>query len=145
MSEIIRDTRLLHPKFRWACEGLAKDLIAGYQSGRTKTRFEIFETFRHPDRQNSLLAKGATKARAWQSAHQFGLAADFVPVISEAEATELSDLKGERVWPGWNWDSKHDWDYLRNRANSFKLANNLDWDRPHVQSPLWPQVAHLLK
>jgi len=144
-SEIIRDTRLLHPKFRFAVENLAKDLIRSYETGRTKTRFEVFETFRHPFRQADLLAKGTTKAGMWESAHQYGLAVDFVPVIDAEMAAILSEKKGERVWPGWNWDSEHDWDYLSNRAKTFGLVTPLSWDRPHVQHPLWPQLQRELK
>ena len=40
--------------------------------------FELFATHRTPRRQHDLFMQGGvTRADAWQSAHQYGLAADF--------------------------------------------------------------------
>lgn len=140
---IYRDTSLLHPKFRRVAERLDKRLMEAHQTGKTKTVFKIFETFRSPSRQKDLIAKGVTKAGPYQSAHQFGLAVDFVAVIDAAEANALSELRGERRFPGWSWDPSHDWDYLTKEAKALGLVT-IDWDRPHVQHPEWYDIIHKL-
>ena len=141
---IYRDTALLHPKFRRLCEGLAQDLIRRYEAGETKTRFEIFETFRDPSRQLDLLKKGATKAGIFQSAHNFGLAADFVAYIDGQQAHDMGDLAGEKVLAGWSWHASNDWRFLRLRAEAFGLQIPIAWDLGHVQSPYWQQVKQYL-
>ena len=83
---IIRDLRLLHPKFGRAAGLLHQDLIRAYEAGETKTLFKVFETFRDPRRQLDALKKGVSKAGMYQSAHAFGMAADFVPFLSPYEA-----------------------------------------------------------
>jgi len=133
--EIIRDTNLLNPEFARQIRGLAQDLILSYETGLTKTRFEIFETFRHPERQKHLVKQGTTKAAPYASAHQFGLAADFVPVLSDEEAASLSMRIGERVFPGWNWHSTHDYEFLRKRAIHWKISVPISWDPCHVEHP----------
>ena len=102
---IYSDVSLCNPKFAASVTRLHKYLIDAHETGRTKTRFEIFETFRTPMRQRELIAKGVSKAGPFQSAHQFGLAVDFVPFLSPNEARELAERTGERVFPGWNWHS----------------------------------------
>lgn len=141
---IIRDMKVLHPKFRRLAEGLNQSLARGYEAGETQTRFEVFETFRDPVRQLELLAKGTTKAGPWQSGHAFGLACDFVPVIDNAEAIALGNQIGERVLPGWSWHSSHDWDYLTKKAKAFGLGT-ISWDRPHVQHPRLNELLLFMK
>jgi len=144
MSDIYSDLNLLHPKFRAIAYRLKDSLLAGYKSGETKTFYQVFETFRSPVRQADLIKKGTTKAGPFESAHQFGLAVDFVPYIDAAEAAALADKLGERVFPGWNWHSSHDWDYLRNKAKAFSLVT-LTWDAPHVQHPDFGMVSHHMR
>lgn len=142
---IYRDTALLHPKFRRICEGLAQDLLRRYEAGETQTRFEIFETFREPSRQLDLLKKGATKAGIFQSAHNFGLAADFVAYIDGQQALDMGDLAGEKVLAGWNWSDRNDWTFLRRRAEAFGLTIPIKWDLGHVESPFWQQAKSYLR
>ena len=97
---IYSDLTLCNPEFAARCTRLHKYLVDAHQTGRTKTRFEIFETFRTPMRQRDLFKKGASEAGPFQSAHQFGLAVDFVPHISPEEAHALYVNIGERVMPG---------------------------------------------
>jgi len=138
---IIRRFDCLHPVFRPVAEGLDKALTRAYQAGATKTHFKVFETLRHPLRQNELLSRGTTKAGAWESAHQYGLAADFVPYLSADEALILAAKVGERVDPGWNWHSSHDWKFLRHLADAtFGTGEPISWDPGHVQSSKWPDV-----
>lgn len=142
---IYRDTALLHPKFRGPCEALAKDLIRGYKAGATKTRFEIFETFRTPDRQLDLLKKGATKAGPFESPHGFGMAADFAGIISHQDALDMGDKTGEKVLAGWSWSNDLDWGFLRRTAEAFDLLIPIAWDIGHVESPRWPLVKMHLR
>lgn len=134
---INRDITLLHPKFARVAKRLADYLIDSHETGRTKTRFEIFETYRDPVRQADLLRKGVSKAGPFESAHQCGLAVDFVPYITPEEAAILSERRGERVLPGWNWDPSHDYAYLATAANHFQLAVPISWDPCHVEHPNW--------
>lgn len=136
---IIRSVDVLHPEFRPVAQGLVKSMELLYKSGGTKTNFKVFETLRHPLRQQELLARRATKAGPWESPHQYGLACDFVPYLSVDEALALADKIGERVEPGWNWHSSHDWKSLRETANATYGAEcMITWDPGHVQSSKWP-------
>ena len=136
-SMIIRDMNILHPKCRAAFTALADDLIASHEAGQTKTLFKVFETFREPYRQDELRIKGASKARPWESAHNYGLAVDFVPYIDGKDAVELSLMINEDVHEGWNWNASfHDWAFLKSRAEKHGLAVPIRWDQVHVQ-PIW--------
>ena len=142
---IHNDIALLHPKFGRKCKRLAEYLIDAYETGRTKTRFEVFETFRDPMRQNDLLRKGVSKAMAWQSAHQFGLAVDFVPYITPLEAAALAEDRGEKVLPGWNWAATHDYDFLAASAKLHNVLTPIKWDPCHVQAPEFEEIRKVYR
>jgi hypothetical protein len=112
----------LHPKAREQFNLLAMDVMPG---------FRLFEGFRDPGRQQALLmdTRGVTKAGAWASAHQYGLAADFVPWVN-----------GRFTWAV---DAKV-WDELKAAAELHGLAAPLKWDRAHVQHPLWEELRPLV-
>lgn len=131
------DLKLLHPKFARAAIELDKLCRLGYEAGRTQTLFKVFETFRDPRRQNELFSKGASKARQFNSAHQFGLAVDMVPYLSAEEAATLGERIGERVFPGWNWHSSHDYAFLKANAEKVGLVRPLEWDLVHIEHPQW--------
>jgi len=87
----------------------------------------VFEAFRSPQRQQYLWEQGrtrpggiVTKARPWQSMHQYGLAADFVLYEDGA----------------WSWDSAGPkarwWDRLAQLGRQNGLEP-LSWERPHLQ------------
>ena len=90
-------------------------------------------TYRSPAEQDALYAIGRTKpgrkvtnAKAGESAHNFGLALDFVPMVN-----------GKPVW-----DEGHDaWRKAGNLAASYGLEWAGTWTRfreyPHVQVPNW--------
>ncbi len=90
MSSVVnRDMRLLSP---WFAEKVVKALAKCHSMGYP---IEVFEGFRTPDRQDWLYAQGrtrpgavVTKARAWESAHQLGVAVDIA----------------SRVAGKWSWD-----------------------------------------
>lgn len=126
---VIRDINALHPKFAPIAKRLADALAADYKAGLTKTDFQVFETYRSPLRQQELLAKGTTKAGPFKSAHQFGLAVDFVP----------------RINGRWDWSDFHEWEYMRNKAQSFGLSTPISWDLTHVEHPLFDDLYHAMK
>ncbi len=115
---------LLAPVARTAFLGLDAYL-------RRETRFRCFETYRDPAAQAVAFAAKTSKAAPFESAHQFGLAADFV------------------VWRNkqWHWPATDDpeWDALRRAAHDFGLINGISWDRPHVEHPSWAGVRKLTR
>ena len=89
----------------------------------------VFESIRPPSRQNALYAQGrdrakpdygrtVTKARAYQSAHQFGLAVDLVFFV-----------RGK-----WTWEEPFPgaWDRLHAAARGCGLEA-LSFEKPHLQ------------
>lgn len=89
-----------------------------------------FEGYRSPMRQNYLFSLGTkiTKARAWQSAHQYGLAVDFAGLRIE------NDLI---VPNSWSWDVNESlWPKLKREAALSGLDIPIQWDRGHVIHPV---------
>lgn len=124
-TTVINSLEFLHPKFQPIAVRLSKALTRGYESGATKTRFDVFETYRTPMRQAYLLTKGTTKAKPFHSAHGFGFAVDLVP----------------RVNGKWTWDvPRGEWEYLRQIAESCGALVPLTWDKCHVEHPDWPEI-----
>lgn len=132
-NTIIRSSAELHPLFRGPCEALYKDLTRAHETGSLQLRFELFETFRLPSRQARMIAEGVSKARPFQSAHQFGCAADFVPFLTQKQAEALGTRSG------WNWDQVpvEAWDFLAQRAKAYGIEQPIRWDRPHIELPGW--------
>lgn len=112
----------LHPVVRRAVEAIEARLAD------ENIPMRVFEAYRAPERQAHLFAQGRTRsggrvtnADAWDSMHQYGLAADFV---------RFENGK-------WNWNDstpqeEADW----NRFHAIALENGLEplsWERPHVQ------------
>lgn len=119
----------LHPKVREHFRALEITLRDRYAAGLIKTEFRPFEGFRSLERQTYLFNEArTTKAKAWQSAHNYGLAVDFVAWI---------DGK-------WSWDEAADWAGLARAANDLGLMVPIKWDRPHVEHPIWTAVKNSL-
>ncbi len=119
-----RDLSLLHPMMR---DRAQKVLAACAQQ---QLPFRIFEAWRAPERQQFLYEQGrsrpggiVTYARAWESYHQYGLAADFV-LYNDGQANP------------WSWDDagakKSLWDSLHKIGKSLDLEP-LGFERPHLQ------------
>ncbi len=119
-----RDTALLHPMMR---DRAQKVLAACAQQ---QLPFRIFEAWRAPERQQYLYEQGrsrpggvVTYARAWESYHQYGLAADFV-------------LYYDGQPNSWSWDDggakKSLWDTLHQIGKGFGLEP-LGFETPHLQ------------
>lgn len=119
---------LIHPSCRSTFMALYDDLAKSHQLGMTPTLFRPFEGYRSPERQQLLFDQKKSKARPYQSAHQYGLAVDFVAWEKGA----------------WSWHLNHDWDFLRSCASARGLINNIAWDRPHVEAPQFAEVRRAL-
>lgn len=72
------DLDALHPVLREAVVELEDRFLA------EGLPFRLFEAFRTPQRQKWLFAQGRSRARAWESYHQFGLAVDYVLWVNNA-------------------------------------------------------------
>jgi peptidoglycan LD-endopeptidase CwlK len=119
----LADLDLLEREFRGR---LAWLLVALRAEG---VPLEVFETARSPERQAELYARGrdpdavdygrtVTRAMPWQSAHQFGLAADLV-------------FKVAGRWT-WSEPGPHMWSRLPDLAHKAGLVT-LSFEMPHVQ------------
>lgn len=136
---IYNDIALLDSKFQVIARSLGQQLIDAYETGITKTRFELYETYRDIFRHRDLIAKGIAEAgSAHRNAYHLGLAVSIVPWINADEAIALSEASGDRVWPGWNWSKTHDWEFLHKIVITNKLLvplKNCPW---HVIHPDYP-------
>lgn len=133
---VFRDWQTLHPAVRMLFRNLEAELGTSYEKGATHTWFRMFESYRSPERQAMLRTRGTTKADPWQSAHQYGLAADFVAYIPDEDPKK----------PGkWSWDDNHDYKFLGSMAANYGLLQPLPgWDPHHIESPLWRHVKDAL-
>lgn len=118
----------LHPIAMHAFSALTVDLQKSFDLGITQTLFLPFEGVRTVQRQRELLKDRTTRAGAWESPHQYGLAVDYVP-----------NVKGV-----WSWGGHHDWEFLRKAAKARGLLNEMDWDRAHVEHPAWKRLWGVL-
>lgn len=126
------DMDMLHPKAVVQFKLLENRLIHGFANKETNTLFSVFETFRSPERQALMVKNKTSKAGPWSSAHQYGLAADFVPVATrENNSVDNHD---------WSWDTAHDWAFLWEEARRFELRTPIMWDKPHVQHKLYDKL-----
>lgn len=124
---VIGDMTFVHPKAHLAFSNLAAQLQDDHERGLTATLFMPFETYRTPYRQALLIAEGDnTRAGPWRSAHQYGLAIDFVP------------------YP-WSWAEHHDWGWLDRRAREWGLRRPIPWDRAHIEHPIAADLLRLLR
>jgi len=121
------DVNFLHPIARAGFIGLASQLRKDYDDGTAPCEFRIFECYRTPARQEFVQRQGNSKATAFRSAHQYGLAVDFVPF---------------EVGRGFFWPDASDarLNYLRRVASAHKFLNDIPWDRSHVEHPLWAAI-----
>ena len=120
----------VHPVAQKAFAALQRACVEDFAAGKTRTFFRPFEAYRSAEDQEAARARGASKAKAWQSAHQVGLAVDFVPYSASI---------------GWNWDENADYAYLRAAARRFGLDVPITWDRVHVEHPAWAELKAALR
>ena len=117
------DLMALHPVFRDA----VNQLLEAFQ--KEGLPFRLFEAFRSPVRQAWLYSQGrpgggsgpiVTHAEAWQSYHQYGLAADFVLWIN-----------GQWSWSTLGVNAGR-WERLHKLGAKFGLET-LNFETPHLQ------------
>lgn len=128
VENVLRD---LHPVAGAAFRRMTAHLYSAYENRKTSSYFRPFEGLRPPIKQAELLNKrpAVTHVGPWYSAHQYGLAVDFVA------------FKREGVW---SWDEGEDWTFLRLTAERFDLRVPIIWDKGHVEHPAWPRLQKLL-
>ena len=121
VDRVNRDPKMLHPAFR------DKALRTVARLNAEGLPFGIYEGMRAPWRQNHLYASGRsrtgrilTPVQAWQSLHQYGLAADFVLAL-------------EGRW-SWDDDDTHSrmWERLEKVGAEEGLVSR-PGERPHLQ------------
>lgn len=123
------DITNLHPLMRSPVFDMIHELR--FATGRPAhlPDFGIFEGYRSPERQAYLLKRGDSKAGPWQSAHQYGLAVDIVPIVD-----------GQ-----WSWNVGADiWTHIASIAVRHGLVVPIGWDKAHVQHPLFAQAKRLI-
>jgi len=115
------DPKKLHPEMRKKVKALLKKL------GDENIPFKMFEGYRTPQRQAWLYAQGrtrpggrVTKAQAWQSLHQYGVAADFVLFLDGNWSWSTAGAHG--TW----------WERLHELGVEVGLKP-LSWEKPHLQ------------
>ena len=114
---------LLHPLAVKAFRSLQSELQGDAVRGDMPFEFRAFETYRTPQRQLLVKGSGNSQATMFRSAHQFGLAVDFVPWTDERR---------------WHWDVEVQWWHvLKGKAIKHGLDAPLSWDRAHIEHPLW--------
>lgn len=119
----------LYPTVRPAFRALADDLFQAHRLGIVKSLFLPFQGYRSPVDQEHAFKRGVSKAHAFDSAHQFGLAVDFVAWDHES----------------WSWAPYQDWNGLRRCAAGRNLINDIEWDRAHVEHPLFRKLKQVLR
>lgn len=118
----------LHPECEDNFRLLADRLDQAWRSKAIGTEFKPFEGYRTPEHQDECYRAGTSKAKGWQSAHQYGLAVDFVARVNDQ----------------WSWDEDHDWKGLHDVAMQCGLIAPIRWDRPHIESPTWGLIRRKL-
>lgn len=123
IDQLARDTDLskLHPAMRERVIKLQQKLK------ERGVPMRLFEAYRSPERQQLLYAKGrtrggsiVTKAKPFQSYHQFGVAVDMV-----------IDIRG-REWDDKTAEGKAWWRAYHECAREVGLEP-LSWEKPHIQ------------
>ena len=99
-----------------------------------------FEGYRNPLNQLLLLRQQTTKAKPFQSAHNYGMAVDFVKVRRDM----MEDPSRKSL--AWTWSDrteqeKEDWNVLHRKARALGLLVPIAWDKPHIQHPLWDKIS----
>ena len=133
----------LNPKVQAVFAQLHDALISAHKAGETETLFEPFEGFRFPATQAKLVTAGTSKAGPWQSAHNYGLAVDFV---ARLQPDGSNPLPGTVLTAGakWSWLDTHDWPFLKKTSERFGLSVPIKWDRCHVEHPLWRTIRRFV-
>lgn len=133
----------IHPKALGNFQRLEAELLRGVLAGEVDVWFRPFEGYREPAKQLAVYNAGTSKALPFQSAHQYGLAVDWVPFIVKGGISR--NMNFDRAPAGrWSWDEAHPWGYLQRAADRCGLLTPIKWDKPHTEHPLWERVKGYL-
>ena len=121
----------LHPSIR----DKAREFLNKAEAQGIKLR--ITDGYRSPEKQDELYAQGRTKAgsivtnaKKFESLHNYGLAADVVPLVNGSA----------------DWNSK-EWSKIGDIGKSIGFAQGGDWtgfvDRPHFEMTFGKSIAQL--
>jgi len=126
-EDIIRN---LHPRCMQKFRKLAEYLKRAHEEGDTRFEFRPFEGLRTPIKQEELFRQRppVTHVGAWHSAHQYGLAVDFVPYNGSS----------------WSWAETNEWQFLADAAHQCGLRRPFLWDKAHIEDPLWDELRPLV-
>lgn len=120
----------LHPICRPMFERLTADLEEAWRNEKTLTFFKPYEGLRSPIKQLELLnvRPALTHVVPWHSAHQYGMAVDFV------------------AWKGdaWSFSEDHDYEFLRLAAENAGLTRPMVWDKSHIEWGGWLDLTKAL-
>lgn len=121
----------LHPGVVAGFLLVANRIVDAFEAGNLTQVYLPFEGYRAPAMQLDLVKRNVSKAGPWSSAHNYGLAVDFV-----------GWNKGEL----WNWQpaDSADWKEIGVIATNAGMLRPITWDKPHVEHPLWHSVKKLL-
>lgn len=140
------DYRMLHPKVQGAFQHFSDELFRLYLTGEGPCWFKAFEGYRSPQRQLELYqtSRGdgsrVTNAKPFESAHQYGLAVDYVPFVVR-DPREVKETAQETTQGSWKWDVDDSaWDWFDSQVKRAGLYRTIRWDRPHVTHLMWEQI-----
>jgi len=122
-SVYYHDLQLLHP----IAIGPFNALYADMALDQKLAVFQPFETYRTPHRQRELYGHKppVSKAKPWHSAHQYGVAVDFVPFINNQ----------------WDWDGPADlYNSLHELAAKHGIHSPIKWDLGHLVLRNWKKL-----
>lgn len=114
-----------------------------------------WETWRSPGRQLHLYNKGptVTRARPWQSAHNWGMAADCVldpDVVVDLPTRVHKGRSYPSLWDTSSQDLRDMWIEYGKTAERLglvwggrwgRIVNGLGFDPPHVEHPAWKELT----
>jgi hypothetical protein len=89
----------------------------------------VYDVYRSPAEQEARYARGETAARAGLSAHQYGLAFDFV--VAQGENSDFQ----KAMQQFWKWLGFHVLE------NPIQTTKGPIYDRAHVEHPAWKALA----
>lgn len=141
MPTFNRDYGLLHPKMSPRVADADKLLLRAFETGKCEFLFKVFEGYRDVVGQRDRLVSKVTKAAPWQSAHQYGLAVDYVPYLTTDQARKRG------VKAGWFWPviTDESWIILHQVAADAGLINTIPWDRPHCEHPMFEDFYDIMQ
>lgn len=125
------DWTLVHPKCIGGFILVGQRIIDAHRRGELTQLYLPFEGYRSPPQQIDLVRRNVSKAMPWQSAHNYGMAVDFV---------------GWNEKDGWNWQpaDSRDWQIIGQIATNAGMLRPITWDKPHVEHPLWHSLKRQL-